>query len=927
MIDTKTKIKNEISFISLLLKHRGAVDNWINDGPDIKYFDETHWPILNAIIISNNQNVLLTRRQLSSILKDGPYPKLDIMAQEALFNRINLNIANVNENDFYHLKAQIIEHHITKNIINHIDNYTNNLRDKGGLFAAKDLVSALTRMELNEDSGRRKTIYEDIREYYPKYIEFLKDKAARGDEDIVSCGIREIDSAMVVGFAPGTLTLFCGDVGSFKCEVGTDVVQLGDGSIISIKELYDLVVNKKEKVKILSLDKDNKLYAQNLQSVQYNGVRPVFRVKTHSNFNISTTDNHRYFTLNGYKKLSDIKEGEYLAIARKGVFGSEPAVNGLPIWLGCMLSDGGSSSPSYTFTNFDDNTVKAMRRSCKKLGGKLKNTKRPGHFRINSLRKFGKYSEIDSKTSLNKNIPLFVYKWTEQNVSNLLKAMFSCDGSFSVYKGGRKKQKKYEVCYHTSSFSLACGVRDLLLKFGIVPLIYSYPSSYVKNNEKIECAQSYRVYVRGIDQVTRFIESIGFIGKKQSQAMNHLRFIKNIKGNPNLDVIPASIWDMLKKKFKEHNKTRTGCRRFYRRNVHDYWKNDLGHCGNINKPMSRDTLKKIAIYLDNDKDLLKIANSDIYWDKIVSIESVGEQDVYDISMPNNHNFVGNNIITHNSSMMMNVALNIWKTQKNGKVLIVPLEMPREKWFQKMVSRETRIPFEKIEHPQQLQKEDWEKIEKEGENIKAHDQFYIMESAERIPVSFLRREIEAHIDIFKPDVVVVDYIANLIPEAGSNNARNDLQIGEMLKDLRQMGKPGMGIHENGFAVISGAQIGREGLKRFRKTGAIKGSFYSEDLRGSQEYAADADNIFGQMKDPNNNGRLHCYVIKTRYGTGIFPNGSTKTSLEVQGAIGLIEGDNKDWINAASQENILEKVDDPLNSLDNSDLDLPFDGYND
>jgi len=496
MIDTKTKIKNEISFISLLLKHRGAVDNWINDGPDIKYFDETHWPILNAIIISNNQNVLLTRRQLSSILKDGPYPKLDIMAQEALFNRINLNIANVNENDFYHLKAQIIEHHITKNIINYIDNYTNNLRDKGGLFAAKDLVSALTRMELNEDSGRRKTIYEDIREYYPKYIEFLKDKAARGDEDIVSCGIREIDSAMVVGFAPGTLTLFCGDVASYK-----------------------------------------------------------------------------------------------------------------------------------------------------------------------------------------------------------------------------------------------------------------------------------------------------------------------------------------------------------------------------------------------------------------------------------------------SSMMMNVALNIWKTQKNGKVLIVPLEMPREKWFQKMVSRETRIPFEKIEHPQQLQKEDWDKIEKEGENIKAHDQFYIMESAERIPVSFLRREIEAHIDIFKPDVVVVDYIANLIPEAGSNNARNDLQIGEMLKDLRQMGKPGMGIHENGFAVISGAQIGREGLKRFRKTGAIKGSFYSEDLRGSQEYAADADNIFGQMKDPNNNGRLHCYVIKTRYGTGIFPNGSTKTSLEVQGAIGLIEGDNKDWINAASQENILEKVDDPLNSLDNSDLDLPFDGYND
>jgi len=493
MIDNKKKIQNEISFISLLLKHRGAVDIWANEGPDIKYFDKTHHPILNAIIIANNQNVLLTRRQLSSILKDGPFSKLDVISQEALYNRINLNIANVNENDFHHLKSKIVEHHVTKNIINYIDRYRTNVADKGGLFAAKDLISSLMRMELNNEDGSRKTIYEDIHDYYPKFIEFLKDKASRGDADVVTCGIREIDSAMVVGFAPGTLTLFCGDVGAYK-----------------------------------------------------------------------------------------------------------------------------------------------------------------------------------------------------------------------------------------------------------------------------------------------------------------------------------------------------------------------------------------------------------------------------------------------SAMMLNVAVEIWKTQ-GKKVLIVPLEMPRDKWVQRMVSRETKIPFEKIEHPNQLQKEEWSKIQENCDEIAAYDQFYIMETSERIPVSFLRKEIEAHIDIFKPDVIVVDYIANLIPEAGSNNARNDLQIGEMLKDLRQMGKPKMCIHENGFAVISGAQIGREGLKRFRKTGAIKGSFHSEDLRGSQEYSADADNIFGQMKDPNNNGRLHCYVIKTRYGTGVFPNGSTKTSLEVQGNIGLIEGDNKDWITEVSQENILEKVDDPIADFDSSELDLPFEGY--
>ncbi len=158
----------------------------------------------------------------------------------------------------------------------------------------------------------------------------------------------------------------------------------------------------------------------------------------------------------------------------------------------------------------------------------------------------------------------------------------------------------------------------------------------------------------------------------------------------------------------------------------------------------------------------------------------------------------------------------------------------------------------------------------------------MEAPERIPVSYLRREVEKHIERFKPDVVIVDYIANLVPERGSNPNRNDLQIGDMLKDLRQMGRPGgMGIHKEGFAVISGAQINREGLKRYRKSGSVKGSFFSEDIHGSHQYSADADNIFGQMKDMNNSDRLHMFVIKTRYGRGIFPNGSTKTSLEVQG----------------------------------------------
>ena len=488
----KDKLQNEMDFLSLLLRHKDLVDEWISEGPEIKFFDEIHHPILDAVRVAFNQNVLLTRRQFVDILKAGPYKKVDIISQEYLYNRINHNISNAKRDDFYHLRSKIVESHISKYIVSYIDDYSRELKDKGGLFASKKLSSRLSRLMVDSEDTKQ-AVYEDVREYYPDYIKEIEEKASKEDEDIITCGIKEIDYAMVVGFAPGTLTLFCADVGAYK-----------------------------------------------------------------------------------------------------------------------------------------------------------------------------------------------------------------------------------------------------------------------------------------------------------------------------------------------------------------------------------------------------------------------------------------------STMMLNIAVNIWKSGDKN-VLVVPLEMPRSLWLQKMMSRETKIPFDKIQHPKMLNEEDWNKLKNESQKWDNLKKFYIMEAPERIPISYLRREIEKHIDSFKPDVVIVDYIANLVSERSWESLRSDEQIGNMLKDLRQLGRPGgMGLHKGGFSVISGAQINREGLKRYRKSGAVKGSFFSEDIHGSHQYSADADNIFGQMKDMSNSDRLHIFVIKTRYGRGIFPNGSSKTALEVQGNIGLIKGENTDWIDEIAQETILSKVDDPLEDFDASELGLVTDG---
>ncbi len=46
--------------------------------------------------------------------------------------------------------------------------------------------------------------------------------------------------------------------------------------------------------------------------------------------------------------------------------------------------------------------------------------------------------------------------------------------------------------------------------------------------------------------------------------------------------------------------------------------------------------------------LERTAGGDIHWDKVLSVEAAGEEEVFDLTVPGPHNFVANNIIVHNS---------------------------------------------------------------------------------------------------------------------------------------------------------------------------------------------------------------------------------------------------------------------------------------
>jgi replicative DNA helicase len=62
---------------------------------------------------------------------------------------------------------------------------------------------------------------------------------------------------------------------------------------------------------------------------------------------------------------------------------------------------------------------------------------------------------------------------------------------------------------------------------------------------------------------------------------------------------------------------------------------------------SRERLGRIAALLD-DAELEIQAVNDLEWDRIMTIESMGEEEVFDATVLGTHNFVANGIATHNS---------------------------------------------------------------------------------------------------------------------------------------------------------------------------------------------------------------------------------------------------------------------------------------
>jgi replicative DNA helicase len=138
-----------------------------------------------------------------------------------------------------------------------------------------------------------------------------------------------------------------------------------------------------------------------------------------------------------------------------------------------------------------------------------------------------------------------------------------------------------------------------------------------------------------------FAERVGAAGVRKSAGLESLVCrLAEYEANTNRDIIPREAWRSTVVPALRAKEITT--REFMRRI-------DTAYCGTslYGTDLGRSRAARVAEAIES-VELRSLASSDVYWDQIATIEPDGIEEVFDLTIPDLHNFVAGDIVVHNS---------------------------------------------------------------------------------------------------------------------------------------------------------------------------------------------------------------------------------------------------------------------------------------
>ena len=423
-----------------------------------------------------------------------------------------------------------------------------------------------------------------------------------------------------------------------ECVTGDTLVWLSDGRRLPIADLVG------ETPEVISLDSRGKLIKAKTDLVWKVGTKLVYEVTTASGQKLKATAKHRLYTLDGWQRLDSLRVGERLAVANHMPEPSstiEPWPEHKLILLGHLIGDGSylKHQPLRYTTASEDNSA-VVKAAAEAFGCQVNRHTGRGNWHQLVISGNGnrwhpagvglwlKELGIFNQRSDEKHVPAEIFQLSNEQIALLLQHLWATDGCIGSYPQKNRETQRTNIFFSTISDRLARDVMALLLRLSIPSRI------------KWSKSQCYNVSIYGKEHQLRFLDVVGAFGPKVEAAnIARTQLQRRSKANPNKDTIPIEVFDIVRASMKQQG--------ISQRRMAALRGTSYGGSSHFKFAPTKDVLLSYANILDSQK-LKKIATSDIFWDEIVSIEALGKEPVYDLTVPGPAAWMADGIVSHNS---------------------------------------------------------------------------------------------------------------------------------------------------------------------------------------------------------------------------------------------------------------------------------------
>jgi len=137
----------------------------------------------------------------------------------------------------------------------------------------------------------------------------------------------------------------------------------------------------------------------------------------------------------------------------------------------------------------------------------------------------------------------------------------------------------------------------------------------------------------------RFLDRVGAFGPKTAGAGKLAAVLKGRVHNTNVDTVPIEVFSQVKHAMR--------ARGISQRQMAVMRGTSYGGTSHFSFAPSRSMLAEYASILE-DEALVSQATNDLFWDRIVSIEPDGMEEVFDLTVPGPASWLADGIVSHNS---------------------------------------------------------------------------------------------------------------------------------------------------------------------------------------------------------------------------------------------------------------------------------------